>query len=381
MIDKYRVKCFNQRMKIKLNSIDLAEFNSLSITKETNIQLAEMYQDYISECSTDFDNDNLNDFKGNTLKDKFYNSFIKSMEIDMKDEENRKILHDAVYPGISNLNYDFFKNNGYLENIKIPEIKFKKMTLTTLCYAAYEGFIYDDVKVINNSFYQEITQLGFFTKEYSYPALLEGDTIWMSINPNEISTMTKGINEATGNVLTLGLGLGYFAYMASLKSDVKSVTIIENNEDTIELFTKYILPQFKNKEKIRIIKEDAFKFLSTLKGSEFDYIYSDLWHNPNDGIIDYIKINQYEAKLTKIKFGYWLETGLLCLLRRCLISLIEESIMNLDQSEYLKAENDTDLIINKMYFLLKDYPINNFFDIKKLLNDDSLKQIAREIKL
>ena len=368
-------------MKIKLSSIDLTEFNNVSITKETNIQLAEMYQDYIEECSRDLNEDNVLEFKGDTLKDQFYNAFIKIMEIDMKDEDNRKILHDSVYPGISNLNYDFFEDNEYLKNIKIPEIRFNNLTLTNLSLLPYEGFIFDDVKVLSNSFYQEITQLGFFSKEYNYPALLENNTIWMSINPNEISTMNKGIINATNNVLTLGLGLGYFAYMASLKEDVKSVTIIENNEDTIELFNRYILPQFKYKDKIKVIKDDAFKYLSKLKGGEFNYIYSDLWHNPNDGIINYLKIIKYESKLTDTKFGYWLETGLLCLLRRCLISLIDEAIIKTDESQYLKADSDTDLIINKMYFLLKDYSINSFFDIKKLLNDDSLKNIAKQIEL
>ena len=44
------------------------------------------------------------------------------------------------------------------------------------------------------------------------------------------------------------------------KSNVESVTVVEINEDVIHLFNQYVLPQFKNAEKIKIIKADAFEF-------------------------------------------------------------------------------------------------------------------------
>ena len=43
----------------------------------------------------------------------------------------------------------------------------------------------------------------------------------MSLNPYEIRTMENAIITARGKVLTLGLGLGYYAYMVHLKEEVK----------------------------------------------------------------------------------------------------------------------------------------------------------------
>ena len=60
----------------------------------------------------------------------------------------------------------------------------------------------------------------------------------MLITPNEIETMKKSISEATGNVLTYGLGLGYYAYMVSMKENVESVTIVEKDKEIIDLFKK-----------------------------------------------------------------------------------------------------------------------------------------------
>ena len=74
----------------------------------------------------------------------------------------------------------------------------------------------------------------------------------MSVTPNEVYTVQPAIDNAKGKVLTLGCGMGYFAYMASLKEEVESITIIELEQDVIDLFENSILPQFENKDKIYI---------------------------------------------------------------------------------------------------------------------------------
>jgi AraC-like DNA-binding protein len=60
----------------------------------------------------------------------------------------------------------------------------------------------------------------------------------MSITPNEIVTMREPVARASGRVLTLGLGLGYYAYMVHLKEDVTDVTVVEREQAVIDLFEK-----------------------------------------------------------------------------------------------------------------------------------------------
>mgnify|MGYP004628899591 FL=1 len=124
----------------------------------------------------------------------------------------------------------------------------------------------------------------------------------MLITPNEIETMSESISEAYGNVLTYGLGLGYYQYMISNKDNVKSITIIEKDQNIIDLFTKYILPQYKYKNKIKIINEDALKYKYN---NEYDYVFVDIWHDPSDGIELYTKMKQLEKP--NIKYSYWIE--------------------------------------------------------------------------
>jgi spermidine synthase len=109
-----------------------------------------------------------------------------------------------------------------------------------------------------------------------------------------------------------GLGLGYYAYMVSEKEDAKSVTVVEVNEDVINLFKQYILPQFKHAEKINIVKGDAFEFAQKhIIPGQFDFVFTDLWHDVSDGIDLYLKMKKYEAQSPETVFTYWIEKSIL----------------------------------------------------------------------
>ena len=144
-----------------------------------------------------------------------------------------------------------------------------------------------------------------------YLAVLENNNEWMLITPNEINTMQPIIDEVKGNVVAFGLGLGYFAYMAGIKDDVNSVTIVERDENVIKLFEENILSKFSCKNKIKIIKCDAFEFAKDMNG--YDYAFVDLWHDVSDGVDLYLKMRSMEKE--NIKYRYWIEDSLLSWIR------------------------------------------------------------------
>ena len=135
----------------------------------------------------------------------------------------------------------------------------------------------------------------------------------------------------------------------------------------------------KNKGKIHIINTDAFEFLNNNDLNKFDYIFSDIWHNAGDGLPLYLKIKKYETLYPNTKFDYWIETSLLALLRRYVLTVFEEQLDDSTVDDYLNAINENDIIVNKLYFLLIDYEINNEDDLKQLLSDKSLKDIATKL--
>ena len=197
----------------------------------------------------------------------------------------------------------------------------------------------------------------------------------MCITPNEINTMEKHIAKAKGNIVTFGLGLGYFAYMASMKNDVKNVTIVEKDKDIISLYNQYIFPFFPYKNKIHIVEEDAIKYIEKNQLSEFDYAFFDLWHNAEDGLPLYLKIKSLDIKTNA---GYWIEESLICMYRRCLLTVIYESLNGYSDDDYRKARNPIEKVINEIYFKTKKYHFESYDEITKFVSKENiLKLISR----
>ena len=290
-----------------------------------------------------------------------YNCLFDFIGVSKDDEESQKVLSEYFLNNLKKLNPSDYINNSYVKAIKKTGRK-GKYALKFIDYAPYQLFAYDDIKING---YKEYSQVGYFDHKFSYLALTEGNNIWMSLNPNEIETMKPYINKAKGNVLVLGLGMGYVPFMLSLKNCVKSITIIEKDQEIINLFNELIYPSFVNKEKIKIIKGDAIEFArKSQKEGTYDYIFADLWHDPEDGLPLFVALKQINKNI-----DCWLEVSMYALLRRCMVTLLEEQLNGLKEEDYRFAKTYTDKVINTFYQKTKNLSIERLDD---LLSDDSL---------
>ncbi len=231
------------------------------------------------------------------------------------EKEDRAFFKNYFIPMISKCDREFFENDPYYKNVKIPEETLGAWKLTNMKLKPCEAFVCNDFLVPPDK--RLIPQIAFFTEEFKYPAVLENGREWMTLMPNEIVTTLPAVNDAHGKVLTFGLGLGYFAYMASMKEEVSSVTVVELSRDVIELFEQFILPQFPNREKIKIICMDAYSFIeSSMKNGEYDFVFADFWHDVSDGREHYLRLKEYEKNFPDTQFTYWLENTIKCYLDR-----------------------------------------------------------------
>lgn len=365
-------------MIIKLDDKNIEKCKRFLSVKEDNISAAEIYIEYLNYHYNDITQKDVESLRKKYPNNAYYKAFLNKLAIDENDKDFLSINNTCRIDKIDCLNPDEFYQDEYAKNIIVNNINEGNWYLTRLNYEPYEGFVYDEIEV-DEEYYAEHTPFGYFNEKFNYVAVIEDEAIWMSIIPHEINTMKKPIKDAFGKVLVLGLGLGYYAYHIALKDDVESITVIENDEKVISIFNKYILPHFKNKEKIRIIHQDALAHLDEMH--DYDFVFADIWHNVGDGLILYLKIKQYEGKYKNTTFSYWIETSLLAMLRRQTLTVFEEQFFDhLDEKEYLKARNDNDKVINAIYFALKNYGIKNADDLHRLLNDDSLKELAKKLK-
>ena len=229
----------------------------------------------------------------------------------------------APYIGNDARMFDFFMNsllnegrvfdvseiqdNPYVKDIDFKDRRSGDFEFRYHSFMPYELDIYDIPKKIIE-YDVDIPRISCFTEKVEYPVIFQNSikSTWMSVSPNEINTMKQPIRNAKGKVLTLGCGMGYFAYMASLKADVESITIVEREKSVIDLFTSFILPQFKTKDKITVIKDDAVEYMMNLEDGLYDYCFVDIWI----GVMDfepYIKTKEVCKRFRKMKMEYWIE--------------------------------------------------------------------------
>jgi hypothetical protein len=233
------------------------------------------------------------------------------------DEADRRLVYDLLLPSVKALDAADFESNPYYRNIRLPDAACRDVALTTMQYEAYQAFPCGDLYFENNKLR---APLGFFRTAFRYPAITKGGREWMTVTPNEIRTMQTAVDAARGNVLVYGLGLGYFAYMAAVKDEVETLTVVDVDESVIELFKKHIWPQFPDaaSRKIIVLQQDAFAnaeqshFLRY--GCPYDLVFTDLWHDVGDGLPLYRRMRDLQDRYASPcqQFHYWIEPSIKC---------------------------------------------------------------------
>ena len=273
----------------------------------------------------------------------------------------------APYIGNDARMFDFFMNsllnegrvfdvseiqdNPYVKDIDFKDRRSGDFEFRYHSFMPYELDIYDIPRKIIE-YDVDIPRISCFTEKVEYPVIFQNSikSTWMSVSPNEINTMKQPIRNAKGKVLTLGCGMGYFAYMASLKADVESITIVEREQSVIDLFTSFILPQFKTKDKITVIKDDAIEYMMNLEDGLYDYCFADIWI----GVMDfesYIETKEVCKRFRKMRMEYWIEDAFGILLSshiyiemlKAISSNMNVPLGNMNDNEFPIPENEKKL--------------------------------------
>ena len=229
------------------------------------------------------------------------------------DSGDRRFFRERFAGMFKRLDTSAFTSDPYYRNIRLPEgtLSGGRFSFGMKTCRAYEAFVRDDPEIVRGRGGELLVtpRIGFFTEDYPYPAVFENGREWMTLMPNETVTSSFALKRAHGRVLTYGLGLGYFAYMASEKPSVASVTVVERSPEGIALFREHILPQFGNRDKIELIESDAFDYAEhRAPGERFDTVFCDIWHDPSDGVELYLRFKELETRGPE--YIYWLEDTL-----------------------------------------------------------------------
>jgi hypothetical protein len=196
----------------------------------------------------------------------------------------------------------------YHHAIKLGKIQNKDFSYTTETIPSNELF---SVSSIQSDPIRELNEsmiLRALDEPYKATFLRQGKEVWMLDAPSEANTMDPYAKKAQGHVLTFGLGIGYFVYMAALNPEVQSITVIERSRSVIDLFESVFLPQFPKHIPISIIQGDAFNFFDEDYLNDYDYVFVDIWQSNDDGYLLIEKLlGQYLPHHDKVDF--WIESS------------------------------------------------------------------------
>ncbi|MBQ4406088.1 MAG: hypothetical protein II852_03665 [Bacteroidales bacterium] len=351
-------------MIIKLDEFDKKRLEILNDTMLNNGEAMDLLANYVTKNERLIRPDMLQKIVGGyDMEPSLAYAMLVASACGMEINENdahKQFFDDYIVRSIKKLDANDFAGDPYLRTIKFPQKTLGDWELKMLSYAPCEAFVFDEP--VQTSDFKEIPQIGFFEEEFSFPAVLQEGREWMAVKPSEILTMQPHIENAHGNVLAFGLGLGYFAFMASGKRSVKSVTIVEKDPKIIELFNSDLLPQFPNAQKIKVIEAYAFEYAEKLSAdsNEYDYIFTDIWHDTADGLAMYLKMKRLLSKIQNCEFGYWIERSLLSRLRYTVFA----QLYKLAKTSVNKQVADDELVIE------------TFQDFLKQISDNGLREIA-----
>jgi hypothetical protein len=224
--------------------------------------------------------------------------------------EDRILQREYLFPAIRIYSPDRYEKNPYALAVAGKTIQNGAWEYKMQTYPPYRAAVAGDVETEADGL--ERMPLCFFDDAFPFFSVSENDNEWMTLTPVDLDTCEYAIERARGKVLTFGLGLGYYAYMASEKEEVESVTVVELSEKVIDLFKRHILPKMKNRNKINIVKADALEYAREVMPKEhFDLVFADTWRDASDGAPMYRRLKPLEALCPDTEFIYWIENFLI----------------------------------------------------------------------
>ena len=295
-----------------MNDKDKIKFDRLVSVFENNFRITRCYAEYLERYPEVISKEMIDTLTedGSISKEEALVALLSELfALDFDNSDDRILIKDYLTPSVKLLDAKKYESNPYYKNVKIENMVDGSWEFRWEEYPPYRGVICDDMQICDD--FKEIPRLGFFTESFKFPAVLENGNEWMTLTPVDLDTCEEAIARARGKVVTFGLGLGYYAYMASEKEEVESVTVVELSKDVIRLFEKQLLPQMNNRHKIKIVCADAFEYAENIMPSEgFDTAFVDTWRDASDGAPMYKRMKKLEKLSPNTEFIYWIENFL-----------------------------------------------------------------------
>lgn len=320
---------------------------------------------FLSRCTNNINNNYQNDFLDGYIDRKTENEAKKELlqagQLELKDKNVSLFLST-----------NSFMDNAYYQNIHLNNIKSNKFAYEKTTFE--KGYLFNADAIIDDPDRElkDYMKLRALDEDLPVYILYQDKKEWMMNVPSESITNDPYALKAHGKVLTFGLGIGYFVYMAMLNPNVKEITVIEKSKDVIELF-KQVEKEFPKDKELNIIQGNAFDYFNEKYLKNFDYTYVDIWQSSKDGRKIITKLlENYLPKYDTCDF--WIEDSCLNIIRHLILYHFDE----LCNQRKKTINNDYYYLMSKVkkYFSGIDKTVDDVETLKDYLYN---KEIRRKI--
>jgi hypothetical protein len=319
---------------------------------------------FLKECQLNI----LNEKKNTFLNRKVTLNTQSSIQEKMKEAGFHEFVGDKSHWPSLFYSTDSFKLNPYYQAVPFQSSKTHGVQVNTMTFVANRLFNLLSVVDDPNQSLNDSMVLRALDKPLTTNILMKNNEVWMMNVPSESMTIDPVAKIVSGRVLTFGLGIGYFVFMASLNPQVTSIDVVEYDLNVIEYFKEYLLPYFPKKINITIHHDDAKKWMSKSL-IEYDHIFVDTYQNEQDGFYWWNKGCELIKKEHKY-VHYWIEPSITRIMRVAMIAVFTNQKGRFDNMTHQCIEKI------KAYFQIHDVNIQNVADLKRVLYNH---QLYREI--
>jgi len=131
----------------------------------------------------------------------------------------------------------------------------------------------------------------------------KSEGVMMSDYPDERITNQKFLENAHGDILIFGLGIGLIVFPLLNEDDVRSITIVELDSELPGLVGP-VIKTIDSMGKVTILNGDAFEYADKLD-KKYDTIYFDIWARITDESYEEMeKLHELYRPLLKDENGY-----------------------------------------------------------------------------
>lgn len=237
------------------------------------------------------------------------NTFLDMFVTEENEPFLKKEMEKAGFPHQKEslfLSADDWENSLYHRTVHLDKAESSHFTYETEWMAGNQLFNCDVLQKDPQRELNDFMRLKAMDRDFQAIFLLQDGKDWMMDAPSEAFTNDPVARISRGKVVTFGLGIGYYIFMACQNPEVTSLHVVERSREVIEMFQEKILPQFSTSVPITLICDDAYRKWNPSFLKEFDTIYADIWQSSEDGLTSITKLLElYEPPFEKTHF--WIE--------------------------------------------------------------------------